>query len=261
MLYNIQRQDLNHSNGPEVIRIAYYVIADIHGEYDLFTELLDKIALKDSDTLFILGDVFDRGPHPVKTLLKLMEMPNVVPILGNHELMALECLEFLCREITNESLEDLDQEILNNLATWQFNGSETTIAEFRRLDPEMQQEVIEFIKEFEVYEEVSAGGNDYLLVHAGLGHFRPDKDIEDYTLEEIVWNRVDYRMRYYDDVLVVSGHTPTQIIEGNPRPGYIYRANNHIAIDCGACFPGGRLAALCLDTGEEFYSSENPGRS
>ena len=36
--------------------------------------------------------------------------------------------------------------------------------------------------------------------------------------------------------------------------GYIYRKNNHIAIDCGACFPGGRLAAICLDTGEEFYS-------
>ncbi len=53
---------------------------------------------------------------------------------------------------------------------------------------------------------------------------------------------------------VVTGHTPTQEIAGNPRPGYIYRANHNIAIDCGACFPGGRLAAICLDTGEEFYS-------
>lgn len=26
----------------------------------------------------------------------------------------------------------------------------------------------------------------------------------------------------------------------NPKPGFIYRKNNHIAIDCGACFRGAR---------------------
>ena len=58
--------------------MAAYVISDIHGEYDKFITLLEKIDLKDMDTLYILGDVVDRGPNPVKTLLKLMEMPNVV---------------------------------------------------------------------------------------------------------------------------------------------------------------------------------------
>lgn len=58
--------------------MATYVISDIHGEYDKFITQLEKIDLKDSDTLYILGDVVDRGPNPVKTLLKLMEMPNVV---------------------------------------------------------------------------------------------------------------------------------------------------------------------------------------
>lgn len=57
--------------------IATYVIADIHGEYDKFIELLDKIKLKETDILYILGDILDRGPHPIKTLLKLMKMPNV----------------------------------------------------------------------------------------------------------------------------------------------------------------------------------------
>lgn len=59
------------------------------------------------------------------------------------------------------------------------------------------------------------------------------------------------------DAFVITGHTPTQTIEDNPRPGFIYRKNNHIAIDCGAHYPGGRLAAICLETGEEFYSSMN----
>ena len=69
----------------------------------------------------------------------------------------------------------------------------------------------------------------------------------------------EVRLRKYKHMLVISGHTPTQLIEENPRPGYIYRHNNHVAIDCGACFAGGRLAAFCLDSGEEFYSSEREG--
>ena len=83
------------------------------------------------------------------------------------------------------------------------------------------------------------------------------KDIEDYSLHELLWVRADYDVRNFADVYVISGHTPTQTIEDNPRPGFIFRRNNHIAIDCGAHYPGGRLAAICLDTGEEFYSTPN----
>lgn len=56
-----------------------------------------------------------------------------------------------------------------------------------------------------------------------------------------------------EDKYVITGHTPTMAIKENPRPGYIYRGNNHIAIDCGCCFKGGRLGCLRLDDMEEFY--------
>ena len=237
--------------------MATYVMGDIHGEYDLFMELIDKIKLKYEDTLYIMGDVIDRGPHPIKTLFKLMEMPNVICLVGNHELMALECLEFLMKEITEESIEELDEKLINNLVNWQYNGSKTTTDEFRRLKPDEQRELIEFIKDFSLYEELTVNDKDYLLVHAGLGNFSPDKNIEDYSLSEIVWDRADYDKKYFDDIYLVTGHTPTQLIESNPKQGYIYKRNNHIAVDCGACFYGGRLAAICLDTGEEFYSSTN----
>ena len=72
--------------------MATYVMSDIHGQYDMFIELLRKINLKDEDTLYVLGDVLDRGPHPIKVLLKLMEMPNAICLVGNHECMAVECL-------------------------------------------------------------------------------------------------------------------------------------------------------------------------
>ena len=239
----------------EAIVIAKYVISDIHGQYDMFMELLNKISLKETDTLYVLGDILDRGPHPVKVLRKLMEMPNAICLVGNHELMALECLEFLMKEISDKSIDELDEIMFDNLLTWQYNGSKTTIDEFRKLDAQSKQDVIDFIKEFSVYEEVTVGDTDYLLVHAGLGNFHPDNDIEDYSLHDLVWKRAEYDKQYFEDTFVVTGHTPTQTIEGNPNPGFIYRNNNHIAIDCGATFPGGRLAAICLDTGEEFYSS------
>ena len=54
--------------------MSTYVISDIHGEYEKFNDLLKKIDLKDTDTLYVLGDVLDRGHHPIRTLLQLMEM-------------------------------------------------------------------------------------------------------------------------------------------------------------------------------------------
>ena len=233
--------------------IATYVIADIHGEYDKFIELLDRIRLQDEDTLYILGDVLDRGPHPIKVVLKLMEMPNAFLIAGNHELMALSCLDTLRKEITEASVAEIDDEFVARLMNWQMNGSQTTLDEFDALDPEMQEEVVEYLQDALLYEELSVSGRDYLLVHAGLGNFSPEKPLDDYTVDELVWERPDYSRAYYPDKYVVTGHTPTAHIRENPRPYYIYRSNNHIAIDCGACFPDGRLAAICLDTDEEYY--------
>ena len=223
----------------------------------MFMELLGEIKLKQTDTLYVLGDILDRGPHPIKTLKKLMEMPNAICIVGNHEFMALECLEFLMKEITETAIEEIDEKILDNLVTWQYNGSKSTIDEFRELDAEAKQDVIDFIRELSIYEEVTVEDKDYLLVHAGLGNYSPEKDIEDYSLHELIWVRAEYDVKYFDDIFVITGHTSTQTIEGNPNPGFIYRQNNHIAIDCGAHYPGGRLAAICLDTGEEYYSSPN----
>lgn len=235
--------------------MASYVISDIHGEYDAFEELLAKISFGDDDTLYILGDVLDRGPNPIKVMRKLMTMPNVICIAGNHEMMALECLNFLLQEISNMAIENLDQETLDNLLTWQYNGASTTINEFRKLSVSERQEVIAFIRDFSAYEEMTVGENKYLLVHAGLGNFSPDKKLSEYTIHDLVWDRGTLGKKYFDDVITITGHTPTMVIPGNSNPGYIFQFNNRIYIDCGACFPSGRLAAFCLDTGEEFYSS------
>lgn len=237
--------------------IATFVVSDIHGEYELFIRLLEAIHLKETDTLYVLGDILDRGPHPIQIIMKLMEMPNVVCLTGNHELMALECLEFLMQEITEMSIEKVDEKMLNNLVTWQYNGSKSTIDEFRALSREMQYEVIEFIKDFMIYEELTVCGKNYLLVHGGLGNYYPGKDMEEYSLKELIWDRAEYDIQYFEDRYVVTGHTPTQEIMENSRPGYVYKVNHHIAIDCGCNRRNGRLAAVCLDTGREYYVERN----
>lgn len=232
--------------------MSTYVISDIHGEYETFKAMLERIDFSDRDTLYVLGDVVDRGPEPIKVLKEMMKYPNIIPIVGNHELMALTCLKFLMKNITDENIDLIDEDIVNKLLNWQTNGSESTIAEFAKLTEEEKQDIIEYLEDFSIFEEINVNDKDYLLVHAGLRNFEPDKPIDEYELSELVWERPDYEKKYFDDIIVITGHTPTQYIKCNDRPGYIYKANNHIAIDCGCCF-GQRLAAICLDTGEEFY--------
>ena len=233
--------------------MAVYVIADIHGEKALFDRMLEKIYFNENDTLYVLGDIIDRGPEPIPLLLRLMELPNAVPILGNHELMALPCLRFLMREITEESIAQADDEIIESLLCWQQNGCAATLEQFARLDEERRQAVIEYIEDMYLFEQTEAGGRRYLLVHAGLGGFEKDRELTDYSPDELVWERSDPDERYFDGVFTVMGHTPTQFFTDDPRSGYIIRRNGNILIDCGACFRGGRLACLCLDTDEEFY--------
>ena len=69
-----------------------YVISDIHGMYDKYEAMLRKIRFSDSDMLFVLGDVLDRGSEGMKVLWSMMMYPNIIPLLGNHDYMAAQSL-------------------------------------------------------------------------------------------------------------------------------------------------------------------------
>ena len=57
--------------------IVTFVVSDIHGEYELIIRLLEN-PLEETDTLYVLGDILDRGPHLIQIVLKLMEIPNTI---------------------------------------------------------------------------------------------------------------------------------------------------------------------------------------
>ena len=70
-----------------------YAVSDIHGCYEQYQEILDKIGFSAADMLYVLGDVLDRGPQPIRILEDMAGRYNVIPIIGNHEYMALSVLK------------------------------------------------------------------------------------------------------------------------------------------------------------------------
>ena len=81
-----------------------YVMSDLHGEYDKYLSMLDKIKFSDDDDLYILGDVVDRGQKPVEILRDMSMRHNVFPIMGNHDKMAIDVLSWLLDEVNEEKL-------------------------------------------------------------------------------------------------------------------------------------------------------------
>lgn len=229
-----------------------YVISDIHGEYESYRKLLETINFSEQDELFVLGDCIDRGPEPIKVLQDMMTRFNVYPIIGNHEYMALKVLKKLMLEITEESCDSIsNSNLIQELLLWQQDGGNVTLEQFQKLRIEERYDILEYLEEFSPYEEAKVNDRHYVLVHAGLDNFSEEKNLEDYELYELIFNPPDYNKIYYKNKYLVTGHLPTLSNGGNN--GSVIIKNNHIAIDCGKVF-GGKLAAVCLDTLETFYT-------
>ena len=66
--------------------MSTYVISDIHGCFNEFQQMLDKIGFSDDDILILAGDYIDRGDQSVEMLRWLMKKPdNVCALKGNHD--------------------------------------------------------------------------------------------------------------------------------------------------------------------------------
>ena len=71
-------------------------ISDIHGELDLFKQLLKKIDFCDDDILVLLGDIYLKGSQChacLKYVMELSEKPNVHVLRGNCDISYLSYLD------------------------------------------------------------------------------------------------------------------------------------------------------------------------
>ena len=223
-----------------------YVMSDLHGQYDKYLTMLDKIGLKKSDTLFIIGDICDKGPAPIKILQDMMMRQNVFPIMGDHDLKALRLLSKM-----NSDEAKSDPAFRLEFAKWLQEGGMTTVTAFRELDEESQADILDYIRdEFVAYDEIEVGGTTYVMVHAGV----PDgeTELDDCEVEDLTEGEADFSKEVFADKILITGHTPT-FMQSEDHRGRIYRRNGQIGIDCGAG-DGEVLGCLCLDNGREYYA-------
>ncbi len=231
----------------------HYVMSDIHGKYEKYLQMLELIQFCEQDKLFILGDIADRGEQPVAIYQDIMKRNNIIPIMGNHDYMALFLLDKLVTDITEENFATgLELEDIEDILAWIDEGGDTTIAGFQKLSIPEREKILDYIAGFDLYKIIQIQEKKFILVHAGLGHFEETKKLEDYQPEDLLFTRDNPDKAYFQDknIYVITGHTPTPYYSGKPE---IYHGKNRICIDCGACFQTGRLACLCLETMEEFY--------
>lgn len=226
-----------------------YVVSDIHGNYEKYKKIFTVIPFNKNDTLYVLGDCVDRGNDSLKILLDMMEHPNIIPIVGNHEYIALYILKKLNDHSEGKINDPLYNQLLDN---WLDNGGTTTMNEFNTLNTLQKEKILKYLGQFKLYIETRCNHKDYILIHASLSNFDEARPLSSYSINELIFERANYDKIYYKDKFIVSGHTPTHLLAKNNKQQKIYKANNHIAIDCGCGF-GGKLAVYCLDNDSEYY--------
>ena len=222
-----------------------YVISDIHGEYGMCMSLLDKIRFSRQDTLYVCGDMVDKGNESVRLLKFMLNSPNVRCILGNHEYSFLKAYW----AIMKTSLANFDG-VLNRLRRW-FPG------DGRLLD----WDIVDKLEALPLFIEEE----DFICVHAGLpldGNCRivpPQSAREAILLEDRYFMRPEVTPE--GGKCVCFGHTPARYVCGEDRilayrregrRGNDIRDYYKIHLDTGVWL-GGPLGCYCLDTCTAHY--------
>lgn len=224
-----------------------YVMSDIHGEYELFLRLLDKIGFSERDELYICGDIIEKGHDSVKLWKHIFTMPNVHVIMGNHEDAFIKHYNFMMQTCDG----DFDS-VLKNLRQCITDGG----GDGELLDWEMVDEM----EELPYYLETE----DFICVHAGCpltddGRM-PQLDLV--PTDELIHNR---RFKNPDVVprdskCVFFGHTATNAVCGEDKI-IAYKKGTDFGdirdfakVHLDTCtYVSGVLGCFCIDTCRVYY--------
>lgn len=212
-----------------------FVLGDIHGAYRALLQCLERSNFDSaSDTLIFLGDVCDGWSETKQCVDKLMQIPNLIHLLGNHDFWFHNWLSY-------GEAEDI----------WLNQGGRATVESYKDGVP---KEHITFMSAAKLYHEV----DNRLFVHAGVP---PGKRANECSQHQLIWDRTlpsialtmgdkpDVRITLYDEVFI--GHTPITA----QRP---VRCGEVWLMDTGAGWSG-MLSMMDIHTKECFISDPVPG--
>jgi serine/threonine protein phosphatase 1 len=152
-----------------------YVIADVHGCLETFLQLLKQVNFSKEDSLYLLGDMIDRGPNSCGVISCVMKLIadgyNVFPLRGNHEQMLLDAY---------------DTGNTETISTWLWNGGEPTLRSYlvdNLNDIPIQH--IRFMEQLPYYYETET----HVFVHAGL-NFKLENPLTNRSKKSMLWKRL-----------------------------------------------------------------------
>ena len=269
--------------------MSTYAIGDLQGCYSAFRKLLDKLDFQpDRDTLWLTGDLVNRGPNSLETLNFIRSLgSSVISVLGNHDLHLLAVAEGLREFKSKDSFHDVlasDQrdEILYWLRNQKLihtdNHLRYTMVHAGIYQTWNLQDALSFGKEVETILQ----SDDY---HTLLPHlYGNEPSIWDDSLAN--WDRLRFianvftRMRYLTDNLELDFMTKTPVEDApeHLKPWFDYEVKslhetrivfghwsalrgktglpNVQAIDTG-CVWGFDLTALNLETDQRISVQNN----
>ena len=223
-----------------------YAVSDLHGCYDKYIKLLERLNMTPNDSLYVLGDIVDRGSDGMKILPDLIKRKNIFSCRGNHD----HCAQILLRSFAMPNDGCFADGLEEAFGLWLSDGGSTTYDEFLKLDESNRYAVLNYLNSLPLFEKLTVEGRRFFLAHTV-----PEKsrmlDFDNCRISDFIMGEPEYEKVYFEDKIIVTGHTPTGFIDPE-YTGRIWKGNNHIVIDCGAVF-GNPLGCICLDTMEEIY--------
>lgn len=204
-------------------------IGDIHGCSLALSVLLDQLQLARDDRVIFMGDYIDRGPNSRDVVEQVMQLAlrcEVIPLLGNHELLILQ--SFASKQP-------------NPFWVQQCGGAETLISYGGTLD-DIPPGHWQFFKACRRHYETER----HLFVHA---NYDPDKTLDEQPEHLLFWQHLSMFIPrpHVSGKTVVMGHTPQ-------RTGDVLNLGHLICVDTG-CFAGGWLTAFDVDSGQVWQAN------
>jgi serine/threonine protein phosphatase 1 len=72
----------------------FFIVGDLHGNYDIFNYALKSLGFNSDDVIFSVGDLIDRGSQNIECMSFFLHTKNAYSVLGNHEYMAIKAIVY-----------------------------------------------------------------------------------------------------------------------------------------------------------------------